>query len=656
MNVGDIVDGKYRVIRLMGEGGMGAVYEVHHDFVGGRFALKCLHPQLTTNAEIVKRFVQEARAASAIGSEHIIQITDGGQLESGAPFLVMEYLEGEDLAFMLKREGRLDQARAVGLVLQVCEALQPAHERGIVHRDLKPANLFLTQREKFGEWVKVLDFGIAKVRAGVAGRSASMTKTGATLGTPHYMAPEQFMKAKHVDHRADVYAAGVILYEMLAGCWPFDADSYEEFIVEVATGTPRPLAEVRPDVDEGLAGVVMRSLARDTDRRFQSVEELSGAIEAYAGITAVTSVPPTILAPATTPPQKRAIPATQSQNASPLPPTRVSPVKEKGHRAPHAIEDEDRMVTNGLSSNDVPSKDLQPVVGQGVWESNPPDSAGDVQAQGREKTVWTESRWWLFTIAFAALFFVVAFVAVLLAVSLRNENAENGPTTSAVRVEENRPGEELVIASATGTKEMAHPDASSNGIDVNEQSINADSAGPVSPQDSAKVVIRPSAASARNSVKKTNRPSKSARKKASPPPIEVDQTENGKRRRGGIYPDRTEERQSSPGKLIVGRILQRSGSGTLDASTTRGVIMNDYHGLVRCFEYRGFGIKNRRVNGSVTVYCKIGTDGSIRSVETTSRGVFERIKGCVAARFRRMDFPPPDAGDASFMLSLVYEP
>ena len=310
----------------MGEGGMGAVYEVHHEIVGGRFALKCLHPQHATNPEIVKRFIQEARAASAIGSEHIVMVTDGGQLENGAPYLVMEYLEGEDLASLLKREGCLKQPRAVGLMLQVCEALAPVHERGIVHRDLKPGNLFLTKRENYGEWLKVLDFGIAKVRVGMLGQSAAMTRTGAALGTPYYMAPEQFMGTKHVDHRADVYAAGVILYLMLTGARPFDAASYEELVVEVATGTPRSLLEVRPDVDEYLAAAVMTTLSRDPDDRFQTMRELSAALEVHTGATSRAAFPATVVRASAGPSQEREFPATQEQRANPLPATRMAPV------------------------------------------------------------------------------------------------------------------------------------------------------------------------------------------------------------------------------------------------------------------------------------------------------------------------------------------
>ena len=411
MKPGDIVDGKYRIVRLMGEGGMGAVYEVHHEIVGGRFALKCLHPQHATNPEIVKRFIQEARAASAIGSEHIVMVTDGGQLETGAPYLVMEYLEGEDLASMLKREGRLDQARAVGLMLQVCEALTPAHERGIVHRDLKPGNLFLTQREKYGEWVKVLDFGIAKVRSGVAGRSASMTKTGATLGTPHYMAPEQFMKAKHVDHRADVYAAGVILYEMLAGCWPFDADSYEELIVAVATGAPQPLGEVFPDVNDELAGIVMRILSRNPADRFQTMRELATSLEVHAFTTPVVSVPPTVVSAPTRPSQDRIIPATREQRAGPIPLTSSSPVPTTASQPYSYVEDSDT-----LKPVEQPAVIVDPDASEDesdriTWESRPPRRASSAKGETRGHATGSRSRLWVWVAAISAIAVAGCFFA-----------------------------------------------------------------------------------------------------------------------------------------------------------------------------------------------------------------------------------------------------
>lgn len=275
MKVGDVIDGKYTVIRLMGEGGMGAVYEVRHEVIGGRFALKCLHAQHATNEVTVQRFIQEAKSASAIGSEHIVLVTDGGRAEDGSPYLVMEYLEGQDLEEVLEREGRQEPGRALSWICQVCEALAPVHDRGIVHRDLKPANLFLTHREGVGEWVKILDFGIAKVHPDVSGLSKSLTKSDDVFGTPFYMAPEQLTKAKTVDHRADIYSCGVILYELLSNHLPFEAKTAFELFSKILTESPRPLSEVLPNVDPALEQLVMRAISRNVALRHQITSDLA---------------------------------------------------------------------------------------------------------------------------------------------------------------------------------------------------------------------------------------------------------------------------------------------------------------------------------------------------------------------------------------------
>jgi serine/threonine-protein kinase len=314
VKVGEVV-GKYRVVRQIGEGGMGAVYEVRHELLGQRFALKCLHANLSSNQEMAARVIREAQAAAAIGSQHIVYVIDVGDIE-GTPFVVMEYLEGESLEELIRREKRLAPQRAATLMMQVCEALGAAHEKGIVHRDVKPANIFLTVQGSDREWVKVLDFGIAKVQA-VSSQSKSLTKTGSTMGTPCYMAPEQLRKTKEVDHRADIYSAGVILYQMLTGSLPFDADSYEELIVEVIMGTPIPLRKILPNADAALEAVVTRAMARDLAARFQSMDELSDALRPFAHPTTVVVAPPRP-EPVQPPPTKLVPPA---EAARVLPPT-----------------------------------------------------------------------------------------------------------------------------------------------------------------------------------------------------------------------------------------------------------------------------------------------------------------------------------------------
>lgn len=288
MQEGDLIDGKYELLQLLGEGGMGAVYGAYHRLLGRKVALKFMLPEHVEKREYAARFLREAQAAAAIGSEHIIDVTDVGETQDGCPYLVMEYLEGEDLDKILGREGSLAPTRAVGLVLQACRALAAAHERGIVHRDLKPENLFRTFRDDGSEWIKVLDFGIAKVHDSFGDASTRLTATGTMLGTPMYMAPEQACGAKHIDERADIYALGSILYELLTGRPPFDGETYNEIIVKIATQDPLPPTALRPKLDPDLEAVIMTAIAKDPDERFGTVLELARALLPFGNSTGMT--------------------------------------------------------------------------------------------------------------------------------------------------------------------------------------------------------------------------------------------------------------------------------------------------------------------------------------------------------------------------------
>ena len=289
-DVGDVIDRKYELVRLLGEGGMGTVFEGRHRRLDRRCALKFLHPELTKDHEMVTRLMREAKAAASIGSEHIVEVTDVGETEEGIPYVVMEYLEGEDLSELLKREEKVEQARAATLVIQACRALAAAHKRGIVHRDLKPENLFLTEREDGTEWIKVLDFGIAKFRDSMAKDVQRLTETGMTLGTPYYMSPEQARGARDLDHLSDIFSLGTILYELLSGHLPFQAATYNEVIIMIATSDPPPLSMHEPTIDSGLEKVVLKALSRDPRSRHQSTYELSDALKPYA--YRISSLPP----------------------------------------------------------------------------------------------------------------------------------------------------------------------------------------------------------------------------------------------------------------------------------------------------------------------------------------------------------------------------
>ena len=281
--VGRVIADRYRVLDLIGEGGMGAVYEAEHIGVGRRVALKRLHPELAADEDAVKRFQREARTAARTGHEHIVDVLDIGFTDDGAPFLVMELLQGENLAQRLGREGTLPPDRIANIVGQVLRALDAVHRQRVVHRDLKPDNIFLTKRGAQREYVKVLDFGVAKMRAAELDESV-LTHTGAIVGTPHYMSPEQARGAQDVDHRVDLYACGCILYEALSGELPFRGDNYHALLQAILGGTPTNLTVLIPTLPIGLTRVVHRAMARDPADRFSDARELLEALVPFGAL------------------------------------------------------------------------------------------------------------------------------------------------------------------------------------------------------------------------------------------------------------------------------------------------------------------------------------------------------------------------------------
>jgi eukaryotic-like serine/threonine-protein kinase len=278
---GDVVAGKYRIEEVIGEGGMGAVFAATHALTGKRVALKWMLPELAEDEAAVQRFMREAQAAGRIAHPNVVDIYDVGEHE-GSTFLVMECLQGETLTKAFGRK-ELGAQQIIALLIPAMQGVAAAHRTGVVHRDLKPDNIFLC-RDQDGAYrePKVLDFGISKVSAAEGQMSPRLTRTGAVIGTPYYMAPEQIRGLPDVDKRADVYALGVILYEALTGRVPFDGDTYSALVLEVVTGTPRRLRDLRPDVPRGLEEVVFKAMAREPDARFQDVESFARALEPYA--------------------------------------------------------------------------------------------------------------------------------------------------------------------------------------------------------------------------------------------------------------------------------------------------------------------------------------------------------------------------------------
>ncbi len=301
---------RYQIVRRIGEGGMGAVYEARHTVIGKRVAVKVLLEKFLEKTELVARLLQEARLASSIGHENIVDVTDFGTTSDGRSFVVMEFLDGESLAQLVMRDAPLPIERALRIARQVASALHAAHDKGIVHRDVKPENVYLVRRGEL-DFVKVVDFGVSKaVRTrddGIEG--LRLTHTGMVLGTPLYMSPEQARGGEDIDSRADVWAVGVMLYECLTGEVPFRANNYLGVISQVLTREPPPPSKLRPELGIPMAveAVVMRALEKDRDRRTQRMADLERDLERLlAGDQNIGSPEPALPVAATS--ERRAAP------------------------------------------------------------------------------------------------------------------------------------------------------------------------------------------------------------------------------------------------------------------------------------------------------------------------------------------------------------
>lgn len=280
--VGKRVD-KYEIVRVIGRGGMGTVYEALNTTIGKRVAMKFVDAETAQSKESIARFQREAEAASAVESAHIVEIFDSGVADDGIPYIVMELLRGEDLGHRIKRCGRLEIGEAVHIVAQILRGLHRAHEAGIVHRDLKPDNIFLVDRDDDQSFAKILDFGISKVQRQGGVPVHTLTRQGTVLGTPFYMSPEQAQALPDIDGRTDLWSVGAILYECLTGRPPYTGTSYEQVIVNICMHDAEDVRAHNPAVSEGIARVIARALARDRRERFATAREVLEALKAATG-------------------------------------------------------------------------------------------------------------------------------------------------------------------------------------------------------------------------------------------------------------------------------------------------------------------------------------------------------------------------------------
>jgi serine/threonine-protein kinase len=306
--------GNYRIVRLIGEGGFGEVYLAENPLIERRAAVKVLHPNLAQDTESIRRFLNEARAASAIRHPNIIDVLDAGVTPEGVPYILMEFLDGISLQKRLANSSRLALAEALQIAAQAGSALSAAHVAGIVHRDLKPENLFLVPDPSApgGERVKILDFGIAKITTSAGDSGTIRTRTGLIMGSPAYMSPEQCKDSADVDLRSDIYSFAIIIYQMLAGRPPFTAASGTELLVMHLTGTPRPLQDLVPEVPVYVDKAIARALSRQREDRFDNIASFLGAMRADVEQSASSTrrLSPTENLPAVANPTSRMLPET----------------------------------------------------------------------------------------------------------------------------------------------------------------------------------------------------------------------------------------------------------------------------------------------------------------------------------------------------------
>jgi len=339
---------RYLIEEHLGTGGMGAVYRARHASIGQSVCIKVLKDSVASDPNVAQRFLREAQLAAATGSPHIVKVHDFATTDDGRPFIVMEHLEGKDLEVTLREEGKLPLDRALSIAHQILEAVGAAHDKSILHRDLKPANVFLVRGPGDSDFVKLLDFGIGKVMGDAP--AEQLTRTGVLMGTPFYMAPEQFAGAKDVGPRGDLYSVAVLLYEMLSGQLPHDGATLTELLTHITSERPAPLSALEPGLPIGIVSAIERGLAKDPDGRYSSAVEMAAALRrGEAGLSVSAMIDQTVPMKATDPASVAlaTVPRTVEQQLDPMAGPAVS-------------------LAPGAPSATVSGKDASKVIGGGI--------------------------------------------------------------------------------------------------------------------------------------------------------------------------------------------------------------------------------------------------------------------------------------------------
>ena len=366
---GDVIDGKYEIIKQIGEGGMGVVYKAVHLKIGRPLAVKVLHSNVQTSEDVVTRFQKEAKIAASIGHKNIVDIIDMGKHRGKLNYIVMEYIEGDSLDALISETGKLPRYEAVDIAIQILNGLLAAHSRGIIHRDLKPENLFLVVEQDGGKYVKIVDFGIARIAQEFIVSRGRSTKEGVVMGTPAYMSPEQVRGKKELDHRSDIFSVGVILYEMLTGVLPFDSENVADLYLMIISEDPLHPMNISPSIPEGLSDAVMKAMEKKQERRHEDARAFINVLAPYSSSALlevfvpeterVDSIPPVSPAPDEEIPDSEISIDVQAVEESA--PSGITPVKPHDPSPAHAESTvEEPVVEESAPSGKTPVKPHDP--------------------------------------------------------------------------------------------------------------------------------------------------------------------------------------------------------------------------------------------------------------------------------------------------------